>query len=283
MLRIDAHHHVWDLDVRDQEWLKDDYSRIRRSFGMDDFIPDLDAADISAAILVQTQTMPEETFEFLDLAEQTSKIAGVVGWLNMDDPQAMEQLDRYLDHQNGRWLVSIRDMVQSNEDSSYLMRSTVIMNLRALGERGLTFDLLTRPHQLHAAIAATKEAPDTRFVMDHLSKPRIADEQFDDWAEHMSALAESGNTTMKISGMVTEANWDEWTIQTFQPYINHVLHVFGPTRCMFGSDWPVCLAAASYADVVAIVEHAVRQLSETEQAAFWAQTAIDTYQLQGRM
>jgi L-fuconolactonase len=283
MLRIDSHHHVWDLEVRDQTWLVGDYLRIRRSFAMADFIPELDAANIDATVLVQTQTLPDETFEFLQIAADNPRIIGVVGWLNMDDPQAMDQLDRYLAHPSGRLLVSIRDMVQSIEDPEYLTRPQVTENLRELGDRGIAFDLLTRPHQLPAAISATQSAPQTRFVMDHLSKPDIAHGQFDDWAVHMTHLAESPNTTMKISGMVTEATWDDWTIETFQPYINHVLHAFGPQRCMFGSDWPVCLAAATYAEVVAIVEQAMQRFSIGDQEAFWAQTAINVYQLQGRL
>lgn len=283
MLRIDSHHHVWDLEVRDQTWIAGDYLRIRRSFGMADFIPELDAANIDATVLVQTQTLTDETFEFLQIAADNPRIIGVIGWLNMDDPEAMNQLDRYLTHPNGRWLVSIRDMVQSIEDPDYLTRPQVTDNLRELGERGIAFDLLTRPHQLPAAISATQSAPHTRFVMDHLSKPDIAHGQFDDWAVHMTHLAESPNTAMKISGMVTEATWDDWTIETFQPYIHHVLHAFGPQRCMFGSDWPVCLAAATYAQVVAIVEQAMQHFSNGDQEAFWAQTAINAYQLQGRL
>lgn len=283
MLRIDSHHHVWDLTVRDQAWLAGDYLRIRRSFAMEDFFPGLEDSGIAATVLVQTQEMLEETAEFLDLAAATPQIVGVVGWLSMDDPHAMDHLDRYLEHPNGSWLVGIRDMVQSIEDPEYLMREQVIANLRALAERDLTFDLLTRPHQLPAAIHATRSAPDTRFVMDHLSKPNIAAAQFADWAAHMTDLAASPNVRMKVSGMVTEASWDQWTVETFQPYVHHVLEVFGPQRCMFGSDWPVCLAAASYADVVQIAEHATRELSDSEQRAFWAQTAIDAYQLQERL
>lgn len=283
MLRIDSHHHVWDLTVRDQAWITGDYLRIRRSFAMEDFVPDLAAAGIAATVLVQTQEMQEETEEFLDLANVVPQIVGVVGWLSMDDPKAMDHLDRYLAHPNGSWLVGIRDMVQSIEDPDYLRRDQVIANLRALGERGIAFDLLTRPHQLPAAIHATRSAPDTRFVMDHLSKPNIAAGQFADWAADMTELAASPNVRMKVSGMVTEASWDEWTVDTFQPYIHHVLRVFGAERCMFGSDWPVCLAAASYADVVRIAEYSTSELSDSEQQAFWGQTAIDAYLLQDRL
>jgi len=283
MQRIDAHHHVWDLSVRDQAWLTGDYNRIRRSFSMDDFIPELSAAGMSGAILVQTQEMLEETEEFLDLAAEHDEIVGVVGWLSLDDPDAMNHVARYLAHPNGHWLVGVRDMVQSIEDPQYLLRPQVIANLQALGERGITFDLLTRPPQLAAAVEVVRAAPETRFVMDHLSKPDIAAAQFADWADQMTALAASSNVAMKVSGMVTEATWDEWSVETFQPYIAHVLNVFGPDRCMFGSDWPVCLAAATYAEVVQIAEHATAGLPESERAAFWAGTAIKSYQLQSRM
>lgn len=283
MLRLDSHHHVWDLAVRDQAWITGDYLRIRRSFAMEDFLPGLDAEGIAATVLVQTQEMLEETEEFLDLAATSPRIVGVVGWLSMDDPKAMDHLDRYLSHPNGSWLVGIRDMVQSIEDPDYLRRERVIENLRALADRDIAFDLLTRPHQLPAAIHATRSAPDTRFIMDHLSKPNIAAGQFADWAAYMTELAASPNVRMKVSGMVTEASWDAWTVETFQPYIHHVLEAFGPERCMFGSDWPVCLAAASYADVVKIAENATGDLSESEKQAFWARTAIDAYRLQNRL
>lgn len=157
------------------------------------------------------------------------------------------------------------------------MREPVVKNLQRLGAAGITYDILTLAHQLPAAVEAVRHAPETRFVVDHISKPRIADGEIDDWAASIRAIAEFENVTIKVSGMVTEANWHDWTTDTFRPYVDVVLDAFGPSRMMFGSDWPVCLLAGSYTDVTELAEALVSQLSADEQAEFFAGTAMRSY------
>ncbi|BAU33322.1 amidohydrolase family protein [Microcella alkaliphila] len=277
-MKIDSHHHVWDLSVREQDWMVGDaLAPISRTFQMDEFEPHLEAHGIDHTILVQTVAVVDETPEFLDLAQSHPKVAGVVGWLDMESDDISAQLAAYREHPAGEFLVGIRDLAQYQSDPRWLMREPVVKNLQRLGAAGITYDILTLAHQLPAAVEAVRHAPETRFVVDHISKPRIADGEIDDWAASIRAIAEFENVTIKVSGMVTEANWHDWTTDTFRPYVDVVLDAFGPSRMMFGSDWPVCLLAGSYTDVTELAEALVSQLSADEQAEFFAGTAMRSY------
>lgn len=281
-MRIDSHHHVWDLAVRNQDWLAGEVmAPISRTFVMTDMEPELNRSHIDYTVLVQTQPLLDETPEFLDIAREHPKVAAVVGWLDMGEDDVTEALEGHLAHPEANRLVSIRDMVQGKEDPRWLAQDQVVRNLQRLGERGIAYDLLTIPPQLPAAIDAVRGAPDTRFVLDHISKPNIAQGQFDDWAQDMRELAKLPNVWVKISGMVTEAKWDDWSVETFRPYVEWCAEQFGPERLMFGSDWPVCLLGAQYHDVVDIVEQLTSSWSDAEQAAFWSGAAIDAYRLEG--
>lgn len=281
-MRIDSHHHVWDLSVREQDWMVGDAVKpISKTFTMVDLEPELDAAGIDFTVLVQTVAVMEETPEFLDIAQQHPKVAAVVGWLHMEADDITPALESHLAHPEAHRLVSIRDLAQYQEDPRWLARPSVIANLQRLGQRNLSFDLLTLPPQLPAAIDAVKACPDTYFVLDHISKPYIAKGEIDDWASDIKRLGELPNVSVKISGMVTEAQWDNWSNDTFAPYINAVVEAFGPNRVMFGSDWPVCLLGGTYSEIVGIVESVVNTWSPSEQESFWSGTAISAYRLEG--
>ncbi len=280
MLRIDSHHHIWDLSVRAQDWMKgEEVAPISRTILMDELEPELESSNIDYTVIVQTVANPAETPEFLDLSLSHPKICAVVGWLDLESSDIRPQLEKYLQHPGGKNLVSIRDLAQDKADPNWLLRDDVIKNIHRLNEYGLVFDILTRPPQLAAAVEMVKKSPNNSFVLDHISKPYMAKGEMQPWADQISEIAACGNVSVKVSGLFTEANWKSWTTQTFKPYLEHILKSFTPARMMFGSDWPVCLLAATYKDTINLMEDFTKDFSKSEQESFWAETAKRAYKL----
>lgn len=280
MLRIDSHHHIWDLSVRPQTWMKDDSVKpISRTILMNELEPELEKAKITHTVIVQTVATVDETPEFLDLSISHPKICAVVGWLDLESNDIRPQLDKYLAHPGGKNLVSIRDLAQDKEDPNWLLRDNVVRNIHRIGEAGLVFDILTRPPQLAAAVELVKISPNNSFVLDHISKPYMAKGEMQPWADQISQISSFENVAVKVSGLFTEANWHNWSHQTFRPYLDHVLNSFTPSRMMFGSDWPVCLLAATYSDTINLMEDFVKDFSDSEQTSFWSDTAKQVYKL----
>jgi L-fuconolactonase len=279
-MRIDSHHHVWDLSVRPQTWMKgDELKPISRSILMDELEPELEKAKIDFTVIVQTVPTPDETPEFLDLSLTHPKICAVVGWLDLESIDIRPQLEKYLSHPGAKNLVSIRDIAQDKPDPNWFLREDVIKNIHQIAEYGLTFDILTKPPQLAAAVEMVKQSPQNTFVLDHISKPYIAKSEMQPWADKISEIALHENVFVKVSGLFTEANWHNWNHQTFAPYLDHILNTFTPARMMFGSDWPVCLLAATYTDTINLMEEFVKEFSVSEQELFWANTAKRAYKL----
>ena len=240
---IDAHHHVWDLSVRDQDWITGPrMAAIRRSFCVDDLRPAARAAGVTATVLVQTVTVPEETPEMLALAAADPLVAAVVGWADLTSPAVADELARLADGPGGQYLAGIRHQVQS-ADPDWLRRPDVIRGLRAVAAAGLCYDLIVTPHQLPAAAYAAAAVPELTMVLDHAAKPPISDGNLGPWAAGMRALAAQANAVCKLSGLVTEVPAGA-PDSAFLPVADVILNEFGPQRIMFGSDWPVCLLAA---------------------------------------
>ena len=279
-MRIDSHHHIWDLSVRDQDWITgEELQPIRRNFLMADLREAIAESKIDKTVLVQTVTNYAETPELLALAQEDGLVAGVVGWLNIDAPDAIEHLHKYLDLPGASYLKGIRDIAQDHVDSNYLAREGSIRNVKKLGALGITYDLLTKTPELAGAIEMVKSCPDVQFVMDHISKPYISKAEMQPWKKLITELASFPNVVCKISGLVTEANWIEWEVKDFRPYTDHLIEIFTPKRLMFGSDWPVATLAASYSEVVELAEALTSGLSPSENESFWSKTAIDAYKL----
>ncbi|KAF5993076.1 MULTISPECIES: amidohydrolase family protein [Streptomyces] len=279
-MRVDAHHHVWDLSVRDQDWITGPELRpLRRDFGVADLAPQARAAGVDRTVLVQTVTVPEETPEFLALAEQGELIAGVVGWTDLTRPDVADELARLRGLPGGRHLKGIRHQVQGEPDPEWLLRPDVRDGLAAVAEAGLVYDLVVLPHQLPACVRAAAGHPGLTFVLDHLGKPPIATGALRPWATAVRALAALPNTVCKLSGMVTEADHAKWTVDGLRPYADTVLDAFGPGRLMFGSDWPVCTLAASYGQVVDVAEELTGGLGAEERAEVFGGTATRVYRL----
>ena len=240
-MRIDSHHHVWDLSVREQGWMVGEaLDPIKKNFSINDLRQAITGCGIEKTVVVQTVTNYDETPELLELAEDDDLVAGVVGFLKIDSADAISYLDKYESMRGFKNLVGIRDIAHDYEDIGYLAKPEVVKNVQELGRRGLVYDLLTKTPHMQAAIDLVKQSPDTQFVLDHISKPYIAKGEMQPWADKLSELASFENVVIKVSGMFTEADWKNWKSADFWPYLEHVTKVFTPSRMMFGSDWPVC-------------------------------------------
>ena len=278
--RVDAHHHLWDLQVRDQTWMVGpSMDPIRRNFTVDDLAPVASAAGVTATVIVQTVGLPDETPEFLEVAAGNELVAGVVGWVDLTSGAVADSLAGLRERPDGAWLKGIRHQVHDEEDPRWLCRDDVRRGLAAVAEAGLAYDLLTKTPHLPAAIETVAAMPGLSFVVDHISKPPIATGELEPWATNLRELATYSNVTCKLSGMVTEAPWPSWTTDDLRPYVEVVLEAFGPERVMFGSDWPVCLLAATYGEVVGAAEELTAGLSAAEREAVFGDTARRVYHL----
>jgi L-fuconolactonase len=277
---VDAHHHVWDLAVRDQDWITGaEMAAIRRDFSVDDLRPLAAAAGVTATVMVQTMNVAAETPEMLAIAAGDPLVAGVVGWTDLTSPAIADTLAELKDCPGGRKLVGIRHVVQAEPDPGWLRRPEVIRGLEAVAGAGLGYDVLVRPHQIPAAVDAALAVPSLHFVLDHAGKPAIAGGEWEPWAGAFRAFADQPNTACKLSGLVTEAAPGS-AASRFQPYADAILAAFGPDRVMFGSDWPVCLLDRDYAGVLALASTLVAGLSESERAAVFGGTAARIYRLE---
>jgi L-fuconolactonase len=276
---VDSHHHLWDPARRAYPWMSGDaLAPIRRRFDADDLKPLLDANGIDRTVVVQTVSSLKETREFLQAAAENDFIAGVVGWVDLTDRSVAKTLAELKGSQGGSFLVAIRHQVHDEPDPEWLLRDDVQGGIAAVGEAGLVYDLLVRTRELPAAVETVKRHPGMQFVLDHAAKPRIAAGVWDEaWQKALAPLAEHPNVSCKLSGLVTEADWKTWTPQQLEPYVNRVLAWFGPERCMFGSDWPVCLLAATYGGVLEAVRSIVG-----DDANILGETATRIYGLAGR-
>ncbi|MEW1774382.1 amidohydrolase family protein [Streptomyces sp. NPDC086777] len=276
-MTIDAHHHVWDLSVRDQDWITGPELRpLRRNFTVEDLEPEAAAAGVVRTVLVQTVTVPEETPEFLALADAHDLVAGVVGWTDLTRPDVAEEIARLRELPGGTCLKGIRHQVQGEPDPEWLLRPDVGRGLAVLADAGLVYDLIVQAHQLPAAVKAAESHPDLTFVLDHLGKPPIASGALEPWAGAVRNLAARPNTVCKLSGMVTEADPASWTVDDLRPYAETVLDAFGPDRLMFGSDWPVCTLAGTYGEVFGA---ATELVAPADRAAVFETTAARVYGL----
>jgi L-fuconolactonase len=278
--RIDAHHHFWDPARASYPWLVGEaLDPIRRRFGPEDLAPELKSQRISGTVLVQTISSLDETREFLAVAAQEGFIWGVVGWVNLTSAAVGDDLDALIAGPGGELLVGVRHQVHDESDPDWLRRADVRRGLTAVQARGLRYDLLVRARELPAAIETVGALPDLPFVLDHIAKPRIADGQDVAWQDQMPGMAALPNVAVKLSGMVTEADWASWTPADLRPFVRSVVDWFGVERLMFGSDWPVCLLAATYSGVVNGLEDALGELSAEDESRIFGLNAMRVYGL----
>ena len=277
---VDAHHHLWDLGVRDQDWITGAaLAPLRRDFLAGDYQPLAGQNGVGASVVVQTVTVPGETPELLALAATSDLIAGVVGWADLTAPGLADRIAELSNGPGGNKLVGLRHQVQSEPDPRWLTRADVLRGLAAVAGAGLVYDLVITAGQLPAAARAAAAVPGLLFVLDHLGKPAIASGSAQPWERDLRRLAALPNTACKLSGLVTEADWTRWQVADLRPYAEVALDAFGPGRMMFGSDWPVCTLAASYGEVLQTARDLTGHLSDAEREAIFAGTATRVYRL----
>jgi len=274
---IDAHHHLWKFDPIDYDWIDDAMAVLQKDFLIKDLEKTLHHNGFSSSIAVQARQSMEETLWLLSLAEQTSLIQGVVGWIDLKSNSLAQQLDELKHHKK---LVGFRHVIQGETDPGFMQHPDFIRGLQMLADRGYRYDLLIFAHQLPAAIKMLEQVPNLHVVIDHIAKPDIKSRSdFDTWQQDMAVLAHKPNCYCKLSGMVTEADWLNWQSDDFHPFMQTVLELFGQNRIMFGSDWPVCLVAAEYSQVKALVLDFINEQAPDATALILGKNAQEFYQL----
>ncbi len=274
-MRIDAHQHFWTLARGDYGWLMPDLDVIYRDFTPNDLAPMLNDAGIEGTVLVQAAPTLAETEYMLSLADETPFIKGVVGWVDFEAWDAATQIKKLNKHPA---LVGLRPMIQDIADPHWMLGDALTPAFTELIAQGLTFDALTLPQHLGPLRNLLARHADMKVVIDHGSKPLIRDAKLEGWAEDMAALARETNAWCKLSGLVTEAASD-WTVDDLRPYVDHLLNTFGPSRLIWGSDWPVCTLASSYERWLETTDLLLSQLSSSERDAVMGGNAARAYNL----
>lgn len=276
-MRVDAHQHFWRYDAADPafDWITPGMRAIKRSYAPADLEPELAAHGLDGSVLVQVAQTPEENHFLLGLAEANSKVLGVVGWVDLCAENVGESLDRLV--QNPKFK-GARRIVQA-EPAEIMLDPAFQRGIAALGPRGLGYDILVYAVQLPEALELVRRFPEQRFVIDHIAKPAIKAGQLEPWATHMRELGRRPNVWCKVSGMVTEADLEAWKPDHLKPYLDVVFEAFSASRLMFGSDWPVCLLAGSYADVYRVVDDYTASLGEDARVQLFGGSAAEFYRL----
>lgn len=277
---IDAHQHFWRLDQPapfDYSWLEaPQLAPIRRDFLPADLEQRIASTPVKKTIFVQAQHHLEENRWALGLAERHDFIAGVVGWVDLASEDCERQLLEFKEHAK---FVGVRHVVQDEPDDDFILRDDVLRGLKTLEKHDVPYDLLFYVKHLRHASTLARRLPRLRMVIDHLAKPHIKAGRADDWLPHLQAAAKHPNVYCKLSGMITEADWRNWTAADLKPYVQAALECFGPERLMFGSDWPVCELAGSYEQVFQALVEALGPISSDERARIFGETAKEFYRL----
>jgi L-fuconolactonase len=270
---IDTHQHFWNYDATRHEWINEEMRAIRKNFLPEQLAPILKENKVDGCVSVQVDQTTEETDFLLALAKEHSFIKGVVGWVDLRASNLEDTLENYRD---AKALKGFRHIIQG-QAAGFMLQPNLIQGLKKLATRNYTYDLLIYAHQLKEANEFIKQVTELPIVIDHVAKPNIKNSEMKDWKKEITALAKYPNVYCKISGMATEANWETWTMAGLQPYLDTVVETFGTERIMFGSDWPVCLVASSYAKWLNGVQNYFNTFSSTEQEAIFAGNAIKFY------
>jgi L-fuconolactonase len=278
---VDAHQHLWEFAQHPQTWMNPATdAAINRDFVVDDLRAATASVDLLATVVVQSVNDADETTHLIARADAASDlIAGVVGWADLTGADLDDRLNRWCEQPGGHRLVGFRHLVQNEPDTGWLDRPDVRRGLQTLARHGLAFDLLVNGEHFAAAIRVAADLPETRFVLDHLGKPPFRSGDLAQWTTHLRQLGELPNVWAKVSGLVTEAAPGARSAAHLQPAVDVALEAFGPKRLMFGSDWPVCLLAADYTEVVTLAEQLLASLSEVERRRVFVENALEFYGL----
>jgi L-fuconolactonase len=274
-MKIDSHHHFWRYSAEEYGWIGDEMSRLRRDFLPTDLEQEIRAAGIDGVVSVQARQTLEETSDLLAFAEGNSFIRGVVGWVPLVDSAVRGDLEKFSCAEN---LKGVRHVIQDEPDERYILRDDFNRGIAMLRDFELVYDILIFEKHLPYTLQFVDRHP-KQVLLDHIAKPRIADDLLSPWQSFIVELSHRPNVYCKVSGMATEADWQGWSEKQLRPYFDTVLSAFGPKRLMFGSDWPVCLLAVEYGEWHKLVTGWAAELSESEQARILGETAIEAYKL----
>jgi L-fuconolactonase len=273
-MHVDAHQHYWIYNPDEYAWIDDSMAALRRDFLPEHLNPELESNDFHGSILVQTRQTLEETRWLLELAERSSSILGVVGWVDLQSTDVQSQLKELAKNPK---LVGIRHIVQGEPDDRFLLRPDFLRGISLLEEFDLAYDILIYTRHLPVAADFVERFPRQRFVLDHLAKPPIKSGEITSWADGIRRLAAFPNVFCKLSGLVTEADWTGWRPEQITPYLDVAFQAFGPNRLMIGSDWPVCLVAASYSRAINVVKDYLARYAPDAQEAVLGGNAREFY------
>lgn len=275
-MKIDSHQHFWKFDPVRDSWIDESMAAIQKDFFPEDLLPIFTKHNIDGCVAVQADQSEAETEFLLGLAERHDFIKGVVGWVDLMDPHMRERIAHFAENKKLR---GIRHVLQGEQDRAMMLNPQFMKGIAALKNYDLVYDILIFPDQLGYTNQFVKNVSGVSYVIDHMAKPDIKNGNMDKWASNMRIIAQHENVWCKVSGMVTEADWEKWQYTDFEPYIDVVFEAFGSKRVMFGSDWPVCNVAGGYDKMIGMVETYVSKLSADEQDRFWGLNAIKFYKL----
>ena len=276
MKRIDSHQHFWQYNPAEHVWMTDTMQVLKKDFLPTDFAPLLNQIDFDGCIAVQARQSIEETNWLLRIANKNDFIKGVVGWVDLLSPNIDETLSGYT---NQKKLVGVRHVVHDEADDNFMLQPAFQDGIAALKEFNLTYDLLLFPKHLPVALQLVEKFPEQYFVVDHIAKPFISKKEFSPWKEDLKELAKHPNVFCKLSGMVTEAKWNDWKEDDFKQYLDIVTESFGTNRIMIGSDWPVCTLSGNYSSTMSIVINYANQFSKEISDGILGGNCINFYKL----
>jgi len=273
---IDSHQHFWQYHPVKHAWIDDGMAVIRKDFMPHDLDKVYQEHGVDGCVAVEADQNPAETDFLLKLASENDFIKGVVGWVDLRSDAIEAKLEAYTNQQK---LKGFRHVVQAEADHNFLLRPHFLRGVSLLEKYNYTYDILVFPHQLGAVLEFVKKFPNQKFVINHIAKPYIKDNFFDGWAILMKAIAKQENVFCKLSGMITEADYNQWKPEQIHPYMDLVLEAFGTNRLLFGSDWPVCLVAGDYSKVKTLTTNFISKLSTDDQQKIMGRNAIKFYNL----
>jgi L-fuconolactonase len=275
-MKIDSHQHFWKYDPIRDTWINQKMKAIQKDFLPKDITNTLNIHEIDGTVVVQADQSENETNFLIELANENEFIKGIVGWVDLQSDDITERLAYYSSFKH---LKGFRHVIQGESDPLFFDRKSFKNGISALEPHGFTYDILINNKQLSAANLFVKEFPNQKFVLDHIAKPNIQSNIMEPWAKQIRELAKNENVMCKLSGIVTENDWHLWNESDFKPFLDVVFDAFGTERLMFGSDWPVCILAAAYGQVLEIIENYIKVLSMDEQRQIWSENAINFYSL----
>ena len=275
-MKIDSHHHFWQYEPVEYSWMNEQMEILKQNYGPEDLYKQIKNAGIDGVLSVQASQSLKETDKLLSHSQEYDFIKGVVGWFPLADSNVESLLERYA---SNPWLKGVRHVVQDEPDDRFILGSDFNRGVSLLKDLNLVYDILIYERQLAASIEFVDRHPDLVFVLDHVAKPRIKDAMFEPWATQIKDLSQRENVFCKLSGMATEANWQDWSLDDLQPYMETALSCFGPERMMFGSDWPVARLAVEYERWVGICRNFISTLSTDEKIMIEGKNAVEVYKL----